>query len=279
MKAAFALTPAESRRLLAKAVVQMPEVKLANEKGYVILCGGITNGLIAQELLGLAVEPKRFTAGVSARGVLCVTPPSERHKFPLIIHQGEVKDMTIQEAFQDFHKETVVIKGANAIDPQGNVGVITSGFDGGTIAATIGTITSTGLKYIFPVGLEKLVASVPEAARWAGSKTMDYTIGANFGMYCLSNGIVVTEVQALKILANVDARHVASGGVGGSEGAVVLIAQGEEADMKKAITLIESIKGEPPIEAMVGDCEVCRYDTCCFVGLTPEQLPPWLRAA
>jgi hypothetical protein len=43
------------------------------------------------------------------------------------------------------------------------------------------------------------------------------------------------------------------------------------------MTLIESLKGAPPIEAMVGNCEVCRYDTCCFVGLTPEQLPPWMR--
>ena len=66
MKAAFTLTPAESRRLLAKAVVQMDEVKRANENGYIILCGGVTNALIAQELLGIDVEPQRFTAGISA---------------------------------------------------------------------------------------------------------------------------------------------------------------------------------------------------------------------
>ena len=53
---------------------------------------------------------------------------------------------------------------ANAIDPEGNVGVITADFDGGTIGATYGTATSQGLKYIFPVGPEKMVPSVKEAA-------------------------------------------------------------------------------------------------------------------
>jgi hypothetical protein len=278
MKAAFTLTPAESRRLLAKAVVQMDEVKRANEKGYIILCGGVTNALIAQELLGIEADPTRFTAGISARGMLCVTPPEQRQKFPLIIHRNEILDMTIQQAFQDFHIETVVIKGANATDPEGNVGVITAGFDGGTVAYTIGTVTSTGLNYIFPVGLEKLVPSVKEAAKWAGAKTLDYSMGANFGMFCLSDGIRVTEIEALNILAGVEARHIASGGVGGSEGAVVLIVAGEEESVRKAITVVESIKGEPSIEGLTGDCEVCRYD-CCFAGLKAEQLPIWLRAA
>jgi hypothetical protein len=278
MKASFILTPAESRRLLAKAVVQMDEVKRANEKGYVVLCGGVTNALIAQELLGMEVEPKHFTAGISARGVLCVTPPEGRQKFPLIIHRNEILDMTLQQALADFHIETVIIKGGNAIDTEGNVGVITSGFDGGTVAYTIGTVTSTGLNYIFPIGLEKLIPSVREAAKWTGAKTLDYSIGANFGMYCLSDGIRVTEIEALKILAGVEAKHIASGGVGGSEGAVVLIAAGEEENVRKAITVVESIKGEPPIEGATGDCEICRYN-CCFAGLTAEQLPPWLRAA
>ncbi|NWF91605.1 MAG: hypothetical protein HXY46_01705 [Syntrophaceae bacterium] len=276
MKAAFTLIPSESRRLIAKAVVQMEEIRIAKKKAYIILCGGTTNGYIAQELLGRKeIEPQRFTAGTNTHRLLCVTDADKRIPFPIVLHKGELSSKTIPEALQDFHIETVLIKGANAVDPEGNVGVITSGFDGGTVAASIGTVTSQGLKYIFPVGLEKLVASVKEASAWTGAKTLDYSMGADFGMYCIPNGIVVTEIEAFKILANVEAKHVASGGIGESAGAVVLVIKGEEANVKKAISIVESIKGEPVIKGFKGTCELCRY-ACKFAGKKVSELPKWL---
>ena len=278
MKASFVLTPAESKRLIARGVVQMDEVQEALEKAYVLLPGGTTNGFIAQELLGLDVPPQSFTAGINTKGVLCVTPTDERdERIPIVLYKGERVQKTIQEAFDDFHRETVLIKGANAVDPAGNVGVITSGFDGGTVAAVIGTMTSTGMKFIFPVSLEKLVPSVPEAARWSGAKTFDYSLGANFGMYCLSNGNVVTEIETLRILAGVEACHIASGGIGGSEGAVVIMAEGEESQVKKAIAAVEAVKGEPPVPALKGYCDTCLYDTCAFQGKSEDELPAWLQ--
>lgn len=278
MKAMFVLTPAESKRLIARAVVRMPEVQQALKKAYVCVVGGTTNGFIAQELTGLDIEPQRFTAGTSTKRVLCVTSATQRDsRIPLVLYKGEVVAKSLKEVFEDFHLETVLIKGANAVDPQGNVGIITSGFDGGTVAATIGYMTSTGMKYIFPVGLEKLIPSVPEAARWAGAKTFDYSMGANFGLYCLSNGIVVTEIQALRILAGVEARQVAAGGIGGSEGAVVLIAQGEAEGIKQAIAAVEAVKGEPPVPAFKGICAECPYSACIYNGLKVEELPAWLQ--
>jgi hypothetical protein len=180
------------------------------------------------------------------------------------------------EALNDFCSDTVIIKGANAIDPAGNVGVITSGFDGGTVAAMIGTVTSQGLKIIVPVGLEKLVASVPEAVRHTGAKTLDYTMGADFGMYCLTNTVPITEIEAFRILFDVQAHHVASGGQGDSQGAVVLIIEGQEENVKAAIALVESIKGEPSPRPLKGTCAVCRY-ACVFAGTAEEDLPAWLQ--
>jgi len=277
MKAAFTLIPSESRRLIAKAVVQMEEVRIAMEKAYLVLNGGTTNGFIVQELMGLGdLEPQKFTAGTNTHRLLCVTDADKRTPFPIILYKGERSSKTLAEALEDFHIETVLIKGANAIDRDGNAGVITSGFDGGTIGATIGTATSQGLRYIFAVGLEKMVASVKEAAAWTGAKTLDYTMGADFGMYCIPNGTVVTEVEALKILADVEARHVASGGVGESAGSVVLVIGGKEGNVKKAISIIESIKGEPPLKGFKGTCKVCPY-ACKFAGSEVEDLPQWLR--
>ena len=276
MKAVFTLTSAESRRLIAKGVVQMPEMKAALEAAYVILNGGTTNAFVAQELLGRYVEPGRFTAGINTNGLLCVTNPAERIPFPIILHKGQVVQKTIREALDDFHRETVVIKGANAIDPEGNVGVITAGFDGGTVPQILGTITSQGLKLIVPVGLEKLVKSVKESASYVGAKTFDYSMGADFGMFCLTNATPVTEIEALRILCGVEAKHIASGGIGGSEGSVVLAIMGEDANVKAAIALVESIKGEKPVASFKGDCETCRY-ACRFAKTKEADLPAWLQ--
>lgn len=272
MKAVFSLTPSESKRLIAKSVVKMDEVKRALDSAYVVLGGGTTNGFIAQELLGRPIEPQRFTAGISTNGILCVTPPEKRHPFPIVLHRGQEVARTIKEVFEDFHVATVFIKGGNAIDPDRNVGIITSGFDGGTVAASIGTMTSTGMQYIFPIGLEKLVPSVKDAVVCTGAKTFDYSIGANFGMYMLVKGLVVTEIDALRVLADVDARQVAAGGVGGSEGSVALVVQGDESSVEKAVDLVRSIKGEPAVPGLKGVCAECRYD-CVYKGLAEEELP------
>ena len=52
---------------------------------------------------------------------------------------------------------------------------------------------------------------------------------------------------ALGVLAGVKARHVASGGIGGSEGAVVLLLEGYEENIEKAWQVVSSVKGESPI--------------------------------
>ncbi|MBW1862232.1 MAG: hypothetical protein JRJ02_07640 [Deltaproteobacteria bacterium] len=277
MKAVFTLIPSESRRLIAKAIVQMDEVRTALEKAYVILNGGTTNGYVAQELLGdMQLEPQKFTAGTCTHRLLCVTDADKRTPFPIILYKGKKSDKTLPEALKDFHLETAVIKGANAVDAQGKVGVIAAGFDGGTMGATLGTVVSQGLKYIVPVGLEKMIPSVEEACEWAGAKTLDYTIGADFGIFRLPNAKVVTEIEAFKILADVETKHVASGGVGQSTGAVVLIIRGQEENVRKAISIVESIKGEPVLNGFKGTCETCLY-TCKYVGTKLEDLPAWLK--
>jgi len=278
MKAVFTLIPSESKRLIGKGVAQMAEVKAANEKGYVIINGGTTNAYVAQELMGVQEPaPQKYTAGTSSHRLLCVTDADKRTPFPTIFYKGQLSDKKLPEALTDFHKETVLIKGANAIDSTGKVAVIAAGFDGGTMGATLGTAVSQGLKYIVPIGLEKMVPSVMESCARAGAKTYDYTMGADFGMFLIPNAIVVTELEALKILADVEATHVASGGVGESAGAVILVIEGPEENVKKAISILESIKGEPTLPGFKGTCEVCRYK-CQFAGTKMEDLPEWLKS-
>ena len=277
MKTVFTLTAAESRRLIAKAVVQMPEFKAAWESAYVLLAGGTTNAFIAQEI-GYDVEPAQCTVGLSTDGLLCVTHPDSRKSFPNVFYKGEPSDKALNDALCDFHAETIVIKGANAVDMQGNVGVVTAGFDGGTIPRVIGPVTSNGLKYITPVGLEKLVPSVPEACRAVGARSIDISMGADFGMYCLSNTLVVTELKAIEMLFDLKGVLVCCGGVGGNEGAVTLAVEGDEAPVRALVEYLEQeIKGEPPVSGNKGVCADCRYKRCRYNGLKAEELPGWMK--
>jgi hypothetical protein len=277
MKAAFTLIPSESRRLIAKGVAAMKEIKEARESGYTIICGGTTNGYVAQEILGVTdIPPQKYTAGTICSRVLCTTDADKRSPFPIILFKGERVNKTIPEALNDFHLQTVIIKGGNAIDSKGKVGIISAGFDGGTMGATLGIAVSQGLKYIVPVGFEKFVSSVEESCSWAGAKTLDYSMGCDFGMFMVPNALVVTETEALRILTGVDSKHVASGGIGECAGAVVMIAEGPEDSVKKAISIVEDIKGEPALPGFKGTCKTCRFK-CIYAGKDQSDLPKWLR--
>ena len=96
-------------------------------------------------------------------------------------------------------------------------------------------LNAGGIPLIMPIGLEKLIPSVPEAASGWGQLTLSYAMGLPCWLTPVSTGLVITEIQALGLLAGVRARQVAAGGVGGSEGAVILLLEGREEHLNEAI--------------------------------------------
>ena len=59
----MAFTPAESKRLIARAVVAMTPVRRALENGRVIVAGGTTNAYVAEEILGVPVPGSALHPG------------------------------------------------------------------------------------------------------------------------------------------------------------------------------------------------------------------------
>ncbi len=248
ISALVVLNPAESRRLLARATVALPEVQKAYKNGIIIIARGITNAYVSEELFGISVEPKAGqTAGMVCNGITNSNSgrsPCHWH----VVKQGKVAEGADPNAeILNFGPDDVFIKGANAVDGEGNAGILTSSAKGGTIGAAWPIVTPRGSHLIMPVGLEKLVPSVMEAARHSGIYHFKYSTGLPAKLTPVVLGKVVTEVQALALLAGVEAYHLASGGVGGSEGAVVLALEGDEKRVEKAFELVKSIKGEPPV--------------------------------
>jgi hypothetical protein len=242
------LNPSESRRLLAKATVALPEVQHALHHGTIIIGRGVTNAYVTEELLGVRVEPKAGqTVGMVCGGITTGNsgaPPCPHH----VLRQGKVIEGADSKVeILSFGPSDVFIKGANAIDADGNAGIFTSSVVGGTIGMAWPVVTPRGSHLIMPVGLEKLISSVIEAAKHTGLYFFKHSMGLPVRLTPVVLGKVLTEIQALAVLAGVNATHIGSGGVGGSEGAVVLSIEGEEACVDKAFALLKAIKGEPPV--------------------------------
>ena len=114
----------------------------------------------------------------------------------------------------------------------------------GTSGKIIPAVIGTKAHLIIPVGLEKEIGSnIVEVVKTMQAPTT--TLGNELSMI-LFTGSIVTEIEALKTLADVSALHVASGGIGGAEGSIRLLFRGSEQQVKKAIKVIEDIQGEPP---------------------------------
>lgn len=298
MRALFVLTPAESKRLIGKAVANMQEVKQAREHAKILIGHGSTNVFVAEELLGKESLSKLFPlntylSGAVLRGTLCTIPADEKPPI-LVLNRGipEPPAATMAEMLRDFGHDSVFIKGADAVDHEGNAAAFMAHPEGGTIGWAIGTILARGIKLIVPVGLEKLIPSVKQAVGLCGQQTFDYCQGLRVGMMPLTGASVVTEIEALKTLAGVDSFHVASGGCSGSEGAVVLVAEGPREAVEKAIGIIEPIKGEPPLTPPKGECFSCVVtspaqkrgegtagspSSCMYQGKTEKEIPVYLR--
>ncbi|MBN2178294.1 MAG: hypothetical protein JW743_02540 [Deltaproteobacteria bacterium] len=275
MQALFTLTPAESKRLIAKGVLAMPEVQEAREKGYLIVGRGSTNGYIAEELMGKEMEKEKYVAGQSIRGILCALHQGIRLR-PVSFYKGELLEVEPGTLIDKLGPGDIVLKGANAIDSQGNVGVVMASPVGGTMGEFYMATKAQGVDMIYPVGLEKMVLSVEEAAQCGGRLTLERTIGAPVGFACVADGIVITEIDAIDILFGIDAVHFASGGYGGSEGCVSILIEGEDEDVNECMDFIETIKGEPPLPSVKGPCKTCPV-LCSFQGKEEEELPVYLR--
>jgi hypothetical protein len=298
MRALFVLTPAESKRLIGKAVAEMEEVRHARQKAQILIGHGSTNVYVAEEILGkerLAelMKRDRYPSGVILRGISCTTLGEEKPPI-LILNRGVVEPPapTMAEMLRDFGPDSVFIKGANAVDPERNAAVFVAHPEGGTIGWAIGTLLARGIQIVVPVGLEKMIPSVPKAIPLCGQQTFDYCQGLRVGLIPLAGAKVITEIEGLRKLAGVEATHVASGGCSGSEGAVTLVAEGNRESVEKAIRIVESVKGERPLEPRKGICLTCvpsspaqpkdyRFDPhrlrCCFQGKSDEEIPPYLR--
>jgi hypothetical protein len=253
MKALVVLTPTESKRLISKGLAQFPQVKTCLERGgRIFISRGTTDAYVLEELSKTPIEKPRFVAGqVTSVNVrrLGGTPP-EKRLAEKMLEEGEWKDAD-STAITRMQRGDVIIKGANALDANFMAAVYMSHPEGGTIGRFLGTAKARGLNIIIPVGLEKLVAdSVWDSSFELGQLDLDLVMGSPIGMMPIP-GEPFTEVDALETLfPDILVSHVGSGGVGGAEGSVTLLLEGDEASVRAAFELAESLTKETPFRPL-----------------------------
>lgn len=250
MRAQITLTSSESKRLIAKGVKALPVMQKALAEHTIVLAGGTTNAFLAEEILGITIEVKSaYTVGIITEGKTGVSVENTRIH-PFIITKGKALGAEVhwKDYLAKLEPGDVFVKGGNAVDHTGLAAVAASNLTGGTIGAAAGPLNVRGIELIVPIGLEKLVPDVREAVEFMAGHRPDEAIGDKVGLVPMLGATVVTEITALETLFPIQAKCIAAGGVNGSEGAITLVLEGEEATVDDAMELIKSLKGEPAVK-------------------------------
>jgi len=246
MKASIVLTASASKRLIARGVAAHPIVEKARTEGTIIVTLGTTNGYVAQELAEGAVDQAAFAAGVIDHR----WNVNERlgEATDLVLKCGEVESFDETAVINGLGAGDVIIKGGNALDPFGTAGVLLAAATGGTIGRYIPAAMARGVDIVIPISVSKSV-HVPMAtlALDMGSRKLDLAMGLPCGVYPLT-GNVVTEIEALELLFDVNALHVASNGIGAGCGSVSLLVSGEESNVRDAFVACETLNALPEIQ-------------------------------
>lgn len=273
-KVQVSLTPNEAKRLIARAVSQMPVVQSAFRDAKILLKGGTTVSALAEELVGTKMAISGRISPKGAKGTSSESTSSHR----LLLEHGKAQplesDSDLNEIVLQLGKGDLLITGANALDVNRKAAIMVGRGSGGS-AAILPNLTARGLTTIITVGWEKLVpCSVEQAIVAAGNQTIDVAMGMTVGLIPL-NGNVVTETDALEMLFGVRTTVIGAGGIMGGEGSTTLVMEGESLQIRNAWEYTHSIKGasvsgvaETLVECYPG-CSICRS-----VGLIGDKRIP-----
>ena len=240
------LTVAESKRLIAKGIVNHPDVKAKLKSGIVIITSGTTNTYIAEELVNLDAPRGSFMTGhLIPEGSASVSAGLTRVPNITLI-DGKSVDINYEEAMKQMKEDDIVFKGANMLSYERNQVAVCIGAPSGGTTSVIRNHTSNGNgRLIVPIGLEKEVygdLSAYEQLLKKETKQLSYVPS----VWMHHNAEIFTEIEAIKALAEVNVIPFAAGGISGREGGISLAVYGKKAEVQKILDLIATIQGEPP---------------------------------
>jgi hypothetical protein len=248
----FLLTVAAGKRLIGKGMAVHPEITRVLRSGTLVIIAGTTNSYVVEEIFALKGEKINFPRNKFMRGI--TLPPlyktTESGRLPdetgfpgdIVLKNGEwLKGKTVFDIVDDLQEGDVILKGANAINPDRNRAAVLIGHSkAGTTTAAIQAFAGKRVRIIIPAGLEKRVngdlddlALRLNAPGIKGSRLLPIP------------GEVFTEINALALLTGVKAELIAAGGICGAEGSIWVAVSGTPESEQKTENIIKSIANEP----------------------------------
>lgn len=254
--------------MIARAIAALPEVQWALENGRILLKGGTTVSAVADEIVGVKL---RVSGRVSPRGTRSARIEEPTTPHCIIVERGQWRnvDQDLPSVVVGMDSRDVAILGANIIDSQGRAAMMAGRALGGVPGQAMTGLMAQGVQVIVAAGLEKLIpGSVDEAVRQAGIAGCDWSLGMSVGLMPVV-GRVITEVEALQIIAPVTCAVIGRGGIDGAEGGATIVMTGEAADVQRAIDVVLDLKGartsgsEESWPECRGGSRKCREHGCC----------------
>jgi hypothetical protein len=241
----------------------MEVVEKAKREGIIGFTVCSSAGFLAEEVLGESLDLSRYYCGFVHENGMCAMHGDEKIQ-ELILVKGEPvwldwPSENISQYLEEMGPEDIIIKSGNVLGVDGKAAALMACPDGGEFGKCLPYIYASGIELIVPMTINKsLHVDIDALSRMVGVKkiTPKWSYGLTVGLMPLP-GNVVTEIDAFKMLADVDALPLSSGAFGSGEGVVSFILEGNKANVKKAWELVSQIKGEPKLNNVFPECKTC----------------------
>jgi hypothetical protein len=268
MQIQITLTANESKRMIAKGIAKIHSVQKALQSGKIFLKGGSTVSAVCEELIG---KPLRVSGRITPRGTVSGMDSSTSLHCALI-QGGRLFDVgeILEETIANLDKNDVAIIGANVIDIHGNAAMMYGAALGDRPGRIVSGLFAEIKNILVPAGLEKLVpGTIREIILKTGRKSTDRSMGMAVGLAPIV-GQIITEKEAIPLLAKVDCTVIGKGGILGAEGGTTMIIEGNRGAVTKVWDIISSIKGSgvSGIPESLRECAPpipkCKFHRSCF---------------
>lgn len=238
------LTVSEGKRLIALGIARLPVVQEKMKSGMIIITKGSTNTYIAEELAKLDAPHGSFIVGYLAPVSKGDINSNIEKLQEIILVNGVPVDMSYKDALAKMKQGDIIFKGGNLLNYEKHQAAVCIGApDGGTTYKLLPYVKARKASLIIPIGLEKQT--------YGDLKSYEHALSLNNKkmnsipkLHLFKEGMIFTEIEALKQIADIKVFPMGAGGIAGREGGISLIITGNILEVEKALKAVSSIQGE-----------------------------------
>ncbi len=243
------LTVSEGKRLIAKGIANMPQVRERMQKGIIIITRGTTNTYLAEELIGLKEVHGAFLTGhFVPEGVENMSTHVCKKLKEIVLVNGQVTDLSYEDGLKQLREGDLIFKGGNLLNYSKKQAAVCIGApDGGTTYRLLPYVGEGKAQLIVPIGLEKessLNLKNIESELVKENEKLSFVPK----IHVYESGMIFTEIEAIRQFADVNVFPFGVGGIAGREGGLSLVVAGDRAEVEKVIALVKTVQGELPFD-------------------------------